>query len=76
MVGFSICKIVALNSFNLKEKKNLENNKITVPKQNLPEFEEKQKEIIDSIKYAKRIQQSQLPTNKYIEKSIGRLRKG
>ena len=26
--------------------KNLENNKITVPKQNLPEFEEKQKEII------------------------------
>ncbi len=26
--------------------KNLENNKITIPKQNLPEFEEKQKEII------------------------------
>ena len=37
--------------------------------------EEKQKEIIDSINYAKRIQQSQLPTEKYINKSLKRLRK-
>ncbi|MGZ4157605.1 MAG: ligand-binding sensor domain-containing protein, partial [Bacteroidia bacterium] len=37
--------------------------------------EEKQKEIIDSINYAKRIQQSQLPTEKYIDKSIKRLKK-
>jgi hypothetical protein len=38
--------------------------------------EEKQKEIIDSIKYAKRIQQSLLPTEKYIEKNLKRLKKG
>jgi len=37
--------------------------------------EEKQKEIIDSINYARRIQTSQLPTVKYIEKSLNRLMK-
>jgi len=37
--------------------------------------EEKQKEIIDSINYAKRIQLSILPTSKYIEASIKRLKK-
>jgi ligand-binding sensor domain-containing protein len=38
-------------------------------------LEEKQKEIVDSINYAKRIQQSQLPTTKYIERNIKRLNK-
>jgi hypothetical protein len=37
--------------------------------------EEKHKEIKDSINYAKRIQQSQLPTEKYINKSLKRLMK-
>lgn len=37
--------------------------------------EEKQKEIIDSIHYAKRIQQSLLPTEKYISQNLIRLRK-
>jgi tetratricopeptide (TPR) repeat protein len=37
--------------------------------------EEKQKEIIDSIHYAKRIQTSLLPTDKYIDRSIERLGK-
>lgn len=37
--------------------------------------EDKQKEIIDSINYAKRIQQSLLPTEKYIEKTFNRLNK-
>ncbi|HYG50783.1 MAG TPA: hypothetical protein VD905_07760, partial [Flavobacteriales bacterium] len=32
--------------------------------------EEKQKEIMDSIYYAKRIQQALLPTKRYIERSI------
>jgi len=36
-------------------------------------LEEKQKEIIDSIKYAQRIQKSLLPTEKYIDASISRL---
>jgi hypothetical protein len=34
--------------------------------------EEKQKEILDSIHYAKRIQRSLLPTEKYIHKSLDR----
>lgn len=38
-------------------------------------IEEKQREIIDSIRYAKRIQNSLLPPEKYIEKSINRLKK-
>ncbi|MCC6837670.1 MAG: hypothetical protein IT234_03925 [Bacteroidia bacterium] len=32
--------------------------------------EQKQKEIIDSIRYSKRIQQSLLPKEKYIEKIL------
>jgi hypothetical protein len=38
------------------------------------ELEEKQKEIIDSITYARRIQSSLLPTEKYIENSLERLK--
>ena len=34
----------------------------------------KQKEILDSIHYAKRIQQSLLPKDKYIEKNLNRLK--
>jgi hypothetical protein len=37
-------------------------------------IEEKQKEIIDSIRYARRIQRSQLPNEKFIEKTLERLR--
>jgi len=36
---------------------------------------EKQKEVMDSIRYAKRIQTAQLPNEKYIVKSLGRLMK-
>jgi len=38
-------------------------------------LEVKQKEILDSIHYAKRIQFTLLPNEKYITKSIERLRK-
>ena len=37
--------------------------------------EEHQREIIDSITYARRIQRSLLPTEKYIEKNLNRLRR-
>ncbi|MFL5764219.1 MAG: tetratricopeptide repeat protein [Bacteroidia bacterium] len=37
-------------------------------------LEEKQKEILDSIRYAKRIQNSLMPTEKYIDKNIKRLK--
>jgi len=36
-------------------------------------IEEKQKDILDSIRYAKRIQQSLLPNEKYIAKNLNRL---
>ena len=38
-------------------------------------IEEKQKEILDSIRYAKRIQDAMLPRESYIEKTIRRLKK-
>ena len=38
------------------------------------EIEEKQKEILDSIHYARRIQNSLLPTEKYIEKKLRSLK--
>ena len=38
-------------------------------------IEEKQKEIIDSINYARRIQKSLLPTEKYIQKVFTRMKK-
>lgn len=38
-------------------------------------IEAKQKDILDSIHYAKRIQQALLPTEKYIDKSLKRLKK-
>ena len=37
-------------------------------------IEEKNKDITASITYAKRIQQSLLPTDRYIEKNMNRLR--
>jgi tetratricopeptide (TPR) repeat protein len=37
-------------------------------------LEEKQKEILDSIKYAKRIQSAHLPTDKYVAKNLERLK--
>lgn len=39
-------------------------------------IEEKQKEILDSIHYAKRIQQSLLPSEKYISRNLQQLKKG
>jgi len=44
---------------------------ISEQKENL---ELKNKEVLDSIHYAKRIQTTLLPNEKYVEKTIGRLR--
>ena len=48
-------------------------NKIIQTQKHL--VEEKQKEILDSIRYAKHIQQALLPTEKYIAKTLSRLNK-
>lgn len=57
----------------------LQKNKVEQQKQEVEQqklmVEEHQKEIIDSIMYARRIQRSLLPTEKYIEKTFSRLRK-
>lgn len=57
-----------------KQKSIIELQKTEVEKQKHL-VEEKQKEIIDSITYARRIQRSLLPTEKYIAGSIKRLHK-
>ena len=58
-----------LNRFRVtqKQKEIIESQKEIV--------EEKQREVLDSIRYAKRIQLSLLPTEKYIIKSLKRLNK-
>jgi tetratricopeptide (TPR) repeat protein len=48
---------------------------LKVTKQQKHIIEEKQKEILDSIRYAKRIQTSLLPTEKYIERIINTSKK-
>lgn len=57
-----------------KQKRIIEMKEIETNAQKLL-LEEKQKEIIDSINYAKRIQQSQLPTERYISRNLDRLKK-
>ena len=37
--------------------------------------EERQKEVMDSIRYAKRIQMALLPSEKYFDKNLNRFRK-
>ncbi len=73
IIIFSICGILLLvvafaifayRSFLQKQKANLE---ILKQKQII---EEKQKEILDSIHYAKRIQAALLPSEKYIERNL------
>ena len=47
----------------------------TIIEQQIHVVEEKNKEITDSILYAKRIQNSILPTEKYIDKNLKRMKK-
>jgi tetratricopeptide (TPR) repeat protein len=66
-----IFSIFILRSYRAKQKVNKElvvKNEIIAEQKH--EVEEKQKEILDSIRYAKRIQMSLLASEKYIHKSI------
>ncbi len=67
ILGFAYQSKRKANKLISKEKLEVENQKELV--------EIKQKEILDSIHYAKRIQQSLLPTDIYIGKNINRLKK-
>jgi tetratricopeptide (TPR) repeat protein len=74
--GIALCigvLIIAYVIYNLRitrrQKRLIEQQKEVVEEQKHI-VEEKQKEILDSIHYARRIQRSQLPTIKYIEKNL------
>jgi Tfp pilus assembly protein PilF len=72
LAGFVFMLLLAaiiFRSFRLKKQAHIE---IGLQKAII---EEKQKEIIDSIRYAKRIQQSLMPTEKYIAKKVSELLK-
>jgi len=77
IIGFVVIGLLSVLMFAIyvlrslriakKQKEVIEFQKVVV--------EEKQLQIIDSIKYARRIQQSLLPTEKYIAKNLNRLKK-
>ncbi len=69
-IGFALMLIVAGVSIRAYRNKQKANDIISLQKALV---EEKQKEILDSIHYAKRIQQSLLPTEKYIDSKLKRL---
>ncbi len=61
--------LVMFNRFRVAQKqKDIINQQKTIVEHQKQFVDEKQKEIMDSIHYAKRIQQSLLPTEKYIER--------
>lgn len=77
-----IFAIFMFNRFKVtqKQKRIIELKEIETHKQNIiiheqkQKVEEKQKEILDSIRYAKRIQISLMPPHKYIENSLKKLK--
>lgn len=79
IAGFALMVVLALVLFRSNRNKQKANELIALQKHEVEVqkdiIEEKQKEIIDSITYAKRIQKSLLPTDKYIESSLNRMKK-
>lgn len=71
IIGFVLMLIIAVISYKAYQQKQKANEAIMIQKKII---EEKQKEVLASINYAKRIQQSILPTAKYIEQSFNRLK--
>lgn len=70
--GFGLVLLLAIFIFRGYRQKQRTNRIISEQKLLV---EEKQRDILDSIRYAKRIQQSLLPTEKYIERNFSRLKK-
>lgn len=77
--GLALMLVVAGVSFKAYRNKQKANIIITEQKQFVDTqkhiIEEKQKEIIDSINYAQRIQRAHLPSEKYIGRKLNELRK-
>ncbi len=72
VAGFVLMLVITGISFRAYRQKHKANEIISEQKQLV---EAKQKEILDSIYYAKRIQNNILPTRKYIERKLNELRK-
>lgn len=66
-IGFILVLILAIVIFRSLQQNRKKNAIITEQKKLV---EEKQKEIVDSIRYARRIQQSLMPTEKYLERNL------
>ncbi|MBA3663663.1 MAG: tetratricopeptide repeat protein [Bacteroidetes bacterium] len=71
VIGFILMIVVAGVSFQAFRLKKKTNATITEQKRKL---EQKQKEVMDSIKYAQRIQNSLMPSEKYLHKKIQELK--
>jgi len=76
-IAFTVIFVgILVNRYKIKQKANRlleEKNRLIEHQKGL--VEQKQKEILDSIQYARRIQQSLLPNDKYIERVLGKLKK-
>lgn len=72
VIGFALMIIVSAVSFKAYRQKRKDNFLITEQKLLV---EEKQKEVLDSIYYARRIQTSLMPSEKYIERNLSKLKK-
>jgi tetratricopeptide (TPR) repeat protein len=72
---FRSLKITRKQKDIIVEQKNIVENQKQIVEQQKQLVEEKQKEIIDSITYARRIQRSLLPSEKYIDRTFKRLMK-
>jgi tetratricopeptide (TPR) repeat protein len=74
-LGLFLVLILAVVIFRSLQTNKKKNEIITLQKMEVEEqkhvVEEKQKEILDSIKYAKRIQNALLPSDKYFSKHVG-----
>ncbi|MCC6838240.1 MAG: tetratricopeptide repeat protein [Bacteroidia bacterium] len=79
LIGLVLVIFLAIYVFKSYREKQRANEIITKQKEEVEMqktiIEEKQKEILDSIHYAGRIQKALLPSDKYIEKNIKRLSK-
>lgn len=80
-VGFAAFSLYRSNQIRKKVNRELSEKNILIEAQKKEVevqkelVDEKNKEILDSIRYAKRIQQSLLPTQKYIDRNLSKLKK-
>ena len=78
IVGFLLAMLLAVVFYKSAKQKNRDNilleEKNTIIEEHRSVLELKNKEILDSIQYAKRIQMAILPNEKYIERNLNKLK--